>query len=50
MPMVDYDYSEENEDTGEIKYYATYQVGGKDEDGEYYVVLEGPAEGERVYF
>lgn len=39
----------EKED-GTIIYTAEFVVGGKDEEGEYLVVLEGPAEGEKSYF
>lgn len=46
--MIDYDYAEEQED-GSVRYYATYWVGGRDDNGEYERVLDGPAEGERVY-
>ena len=34
---------------GTVEYYATYKVGGRDEDGEYALVLDGPAEGDKVY-
>ena len=32
-----------------IYYYVTMAVGGRDEDGEFLLVLDGPAEGERCY-
>ena len=46
--MIDYDFEKVLLD-GTVAYYATYQVGGRDEEGEYVIVLDGPAQGERVY-
>lgn len=34
---------------GSIEHYRTILVGGQDDIGIYEVVLEGPAEGEKVY-
>lgn len=33
----------------EVIYYSLIRVGGRDEEGEYELVLEGPASGEKVY-
>ena len=34
---------------GTLYYVVKMTVGGRDEDGEFMLVLDGPAEGERVY-
>lgn len=49
LRVIDYDFEKTLPD-GTVEYYATYQVGGRDEDGEYEIILDdGPAQGERVY-
>lgn len=48
MDRVDADLIEVDEH-GNEKWYVRMWVGGKDEEGVYERVLEGPAEGERVY-
>lgn len=48
LVVIDYDFEKVLLD-GTVAYYATYQVGGRDEEGEYVIVLDGPAQGERVY-
>lgn len=45
---VDYDYAIGNED-GTWSYMTLVEVGGRDENGEYLLVLDGPAQGEKVY-
>lgn len=32
-----------------VLYYVRQALGGRDEDGEFQLVMEGPAEGEKVY-
>ena len=44
-----YESKQFNEETGEWEYYDFVQVGGKDENGFFVVIKEGPAQGERVY-
>ena len=50
MPLpIEYDLAVAQPD-GTVEYYATYKVGGRDEDGEYLIILDdGPAQGEKVY-
>lgn len=45
----DYDFVTYNREKGEYEYFRTFQVGGKDEDGIYELVLDGPAQGEKAY-
>lgn len=46
----DYNVREFNEETGEWEYYVTIHKYGKDEDGFFEIVQDGPAQGERAYF
>lgn len=39
----------ETQQDGSMLYYAKVCVGGADDDGEFQVVLDGPAVGEKVY-
>lgn len=42
-------FEEEVQEDGSVLYYARICVGGRDEEGEFQFVLDGPAEGEKVY-
>lgn len=43
------EYDRSGEKTETVFYVVKMVVGGRDEDGEFLLVLDGPAEGERCY-
>lgn len=43
------EYEEETQEDGTVLYFVRLAIGGRDDDGEFLICLDGPAEGEKSY-